>query len=145
MHDTIYILVSGGREYEDYETVNKYLSYFKIKYKNIIIIHGAARGLDSLAASWVLNQKNKNIKDIPFPISNEEWTKYQNYAGPRRNTIMLNYLLSVQEKGYKCCAVIFPGGSGTSNMHQQCIEAQVQTMKIKGNYTKTSKNKRNKK
>ena len=44
----IKILITGGRTYQDIDSIRTVLTYFK-EGADITIIHGAARGADSLA------------------------------------------------------------------------------------------------
>jgi len=51
--------------------------------ENLIIVHGAAAGVDSIAKTWAMEN---DIKDLPYPA---EWGKYGKSAGPIRNRQML--------------------------------------------------------
>lgn len=71
-----------------------------------VIIHGAARGADSLAKE---RAEAYRIPHIPFPAN---WKRYGRSAGHLRNTQMI-------EEGHPDLVVPFRGGDGTSNMIKQ--------------------------
>jgi mRNA deadenylase 3'-5' endonuclease subunit Ccr4 len=127
--DDVFVLVSGGRDYKNQTLVNLYLNTLKKKFGKFTLIHGAARGADSLAAFWVLNQSE--IKEIKFAVTREEWKEYGKYAGHRRNQIMANFLVEKKKNGAKIFALIFPGGKGTQNMYNLCLHYNIPHYKIK--------------
>jgi hypothetical protein len=126
------ILVCGGREYgtritedgysapnyKEIELLNSSLDSLLATYKDIVIIHGCARGADSLAAAWAT--KN-SIEQLKFPA---QWSKYGKAAGFLRNTEML-------EVGKPDLVVAFPGGTGTQMMCKIASAANVEVIKIK--------------
>lgn len=69
---------------------------------DLVIVHGAARGADSLASTWA---KSKHIKELPFPA---DWSG-GNSGGIERNVKML-------EDSEPNLVVAFPGGRGTAHM-----------------------------
>lgn len=96
------VLVCGGREYSD----DRFLDWVLTKLPISVIIHGAARGADSLAKEWA---DAYHILEVPFPAN---WDKYGKSAGHRRNTQML-------VEGHPDYVVAFRGGRGTNNMIRQ--------------------------
>ena len=74
------VLVCGGRDYANYEHVWTALSRLP---KGTTIVHGAARGADSLAAHAA---KMRKIPVLAFPA---DWDRYKRAAGPIRNHLML--------------------------------------------------------
>jgi hypothetical protein len=125
------ILVCGGREYgtrvtEDghkvpnvyeIEKLNKALEALKQEFDDITIIHGDARGADTLAKVWALRN---NISVISFPA---EWGVYGRSAGYVRNTQML-------EEGEPDIVLAFPGGSGTEMMCKIAKAAGVEIRRV---------------
>jgi hypothetical protein len=111
------VLVCGGRDYGvawnahlnkvvvDTQAVHKLHSVLgDIKVPEncvLVIVHGAARGADSLAADWA---KSKNIRDMPFPA---DWSGRS--GGIDRNIQML-------EEAEPDLVIAFPGGRGTAHM-----------------------------
>lgn len=67
------VLVCGGRDFFDYDFVKITLN--KIHKEKIItvLIHGAARGADSLGALWV---EENDINILPFPVTKEDFNKF---------------------------------------------------------------------
>ena len=111
------VLVCGGRDYGkrwdehlsevvvDTQAVHKLhsvLGDIKVPENcSLVIVHGAARGADSLAANWA---HSKRIKDMPFPA---DWSGRS--GGIDRNIQML-------EDAEPDLVVAFPGGRGTAHM-----------------------------
>lgn len=76
------ILITGDRDWNNYWVIYDVL--FKLD-RDSIIIHGAAKGADTMAG---IIAKNLGFKDvIPVPA---EWEKYGKAAGPIRNKKMLD-------------------------------------------------------
>jgi len=75
------ILICGDREYKDWTQIRDYLDTIS---RTTIIIHGGARGADSIAGNLAISLKMKVIK---FPA---EWDKYGKGAGLIRNQQMLD-------------------------------------------------------
>lgn len=104
--------VTGGREFADAYKVNLTLNNISIFYKRkIMLIHGNARGLDSIARQWA---KDNGIHAASVDAI---WDYYDNRAGPLRNAAMLAFKPDF--------VVAFKGGIGTSNMIKQAHEAYI--------------------
>lgn len=103
------ILVCGGRGYNDrrkvYETLDTQEKPFRI-------IHGAARGADSLAADYGRDC------NIPVTAFLAEWSRHGKSAGYVRNRRML-------EEGPAPLVIAFLGGKGTAHMVKTEREAGV--------------------
>jgi hypothetical protein len=67
------------------------------------IIHGAARGADTLAARWA---RRHGVPQIACPA---DWKTHPRAAGVLRNTSML-----MEHKPH--VVIAFPGGNGTADM-----------------------------
>lgn len=78
---TMRVIVCGDRNWHDYHAIEGVLSNFR---KGTIIIHGAARGADSLAD---LAAKQLGFERIPFPA---KWEELGKKAGIVRNQQMLD-------------------------------------------------------
>lgn len=126
------ILVCGGRHYgtrttedgytapniQEIESLNSVLdSLLSIYEGNILIIHGVAKGADSLAGAWAT--KN-SVEQLKYPA---QWSKYGKAAGFLRNTEML-------ELGKPDLVVAFPGGTGTDMMCKIASAAGVEVRRI---------------
>lgn len=119
MKPTLKILVTGGRDYGvvahrpneveyDLRAVtlleNALDAYLEDRTPDeLLIIHGAARGADTLAGEWA---KKRKITCVACPA---QWKEHGNSAGLIRNKEMLRV--------YKPHVVVaFPGGKGTAHM-----------------------------
>ena len=92
-------LVCGGRDYDDYAFVEQVLDF----YGPDTVIHGAARGADSLAGCWAAE---RGVTVEAFPAN---WHRDGRAAGPIRNVKML-------ADGRPDVVIAFPGGKGTEHM-----------------------------
>jgi len=110
--NNITILVCGGRDYHDRNLLFKVLD----KLKPTTIIHGAARGADTLANDWAISRK---VNVIEYPAN---WNKYGKSAGPVRNRQMLNTNPDI--------IVAFPGGRGTAHMIKIAQKQGIETIII---------------
>jgi hypothetical protein len=98
------VLVCGGRDFNDVARLRECLDAFHVHLGPItVLIHGAAKGADSLAGDWA---RSKSIEERAYPA---DWKKHGRKAGPLRNQQMLD-----AEKPDLVMA--FPGGRGTAHM-----------------------------
>lgn len=125
------VLVSGSRNFSDRELFNKTLDEIHggEPTRNIkTLIHGGARGADSMCWGWVLS-RNKGCCDerqLGCDQYHADWTKYGKSAGILRNIAML-------EKGKPDMVVAFWDGTsrGTKHMIDIAQKAGVETKVIK--------------
>ncbi len=107
------ILVTGGREYSNRPFVFAVLDRVHRTRGISLIIHGAARGADTIAGEWAAS---RGVEQMRFQISPEEWRRLGPVAGPMRNHRML---LTGRPDG----VIAFPGGSGTADqVRRSCLE-----------------------
>lgn len=97
------LLVCGGRDFSDYSMVERLLDEVHAKTPLTCLIHGAARGADSLASFWA---RTRGIARLAFPAL---WEEEGRAAGPLRNARMIR-------EGYPDAVFAFPGGPGTADM-----------------------------
>jgi hypothetical protein len=102
------VLITGGRDYQNKAVVYAVLDRLSQNpdIDQIVVMHGAARGADSLAHQWCLD---RGVEPLPMPA---DWNTYKRAAGPIRNREML-------EAGPPDRVIAFPGGVGTENMVHQ--------------------------
>ena len=102
-----YVLVTGGREYDNKRAVNRQLGitrqHFFNEGRRMVIVQGGARGADTLARKWC---KTLNQPSFTVPA---EWATYGQGAGAVRNQQMLDWI------DFEC-VIAFPGGNGTADM-----------------------------
>jgi hypothetical protein len=107
---TLRILVCGGRDYTDRQTVFDVLDRLHRDRGIACIIHGGARGADMLAGEWAARA---GIQVDRYPA---DWETYKHAAGPIRNQQML-------DQGKPDGVVAFPGGRGTADMKRRASAA----------------------
>lgn len=93
------VLVTGGRDYSNWQRVCIVLQALQPS----LIIHGGARGADSLAGQWAA------LNGVPCNVYRADWDKHSRRAGSIRNMEML-------DASKPDCVVAFPGGVGTAHM-----------------------------
>lgn len=109
------VLVCGGRDYNDFDAVNEALTYHA--FEADWIIHGGARGADSLAGEWAA------LVGIATDVFVADWKTHGRAAGPVRNQRML-------EEGKPDLVIAFPGGRGTADMVRRAKSAGVKVIEI---------------
>lgn len=109
------VLVCGGRDYVNRERVFYALdSYHRRRGPIGVVIHGAARGADTLAGEWAW-QAGVSIDQYPA-----DWQAHGKRAGPLRNARML-------ASGKPDVVIAFPGGAGTADMVRRATAAGIPT------------------
>lgn len=130
----IRVLVTGGRDYTDRDTVARVLAHlqdfyiFGVEPEEIVLVHGDCkrfrddktfdpdRSLDQLAAQ---EAADLGWQTEPHPA---DWSLYGANAGPIRNKHMVslgaNYLIA------------FPGGEGTANCRRLAKAAGIPVIDI---------------
>lgn len=111
------VLVCGGRDYNDTETVFSVLSSLVADKPVTAIIHGAAAGADKIAGGWA---RLSGIPEEPFAA---DWNEHGRAAGAIRNRRML-------VEGKPDLVIAFPGGRGTENMVAQAMKAGVPVRRV---------------
>ena len=102
------MLVCGGRDYHDQETLDRVLDRIRPQE----IIHGAARGADALADNYA---RRKGIPCLRFPALWHKNGRFNRAAGFERNRRML-------DQASPDLVVAFPGGPGTRDMVKIALE-----------------------
>lgn len=115
------VLVTGDRHWTDGQGIRYILqqvpNLYKRSVEDLTLVHGAARGADTLAAyhatllGWRID---------PFPA---DWNAHGRSAGPIRNRAML-------DSGVDICFAFhdkIAESRGTKNMIEQCIKKEVVT------------------
>ena len=110
------VLVTGGRHWDYQEEIERTLDRIHQDIGVILLIHGNAKGVDSLASDWA--EKN-NINTDVYPAL---WSKYGKKAGPIRNQQML-------DEGRPDIVMAFPGSKGTNDMVRRAIRANIEVIR----------------
>ena len=108
------VLVCGGRNYVDEYMVD--LAIWSLDSSNLTIIHGGARGADSLAGQIA------EAKGIPVEVHHADWETHGKAAGFIRNQKMLDSGVHM--------VLAFPGGAGTEDMKRRAKDAGVLVLEI---------------
>lgn len=108
------VIICGGRDYQDRRRVYSVLDEMHARTPITALIHGNARGADSLANDWAAGK----VKTLTF---NPLWEEHGKSAGPKRNQKML-------DEGKPDLVVAFPGGRGTADMIARAEAAAVKVV-----------------
>ncbi len=111
------VLVCGGLDYVDAGMVDAVLDGIRAKFPHLTIIHGGARGADSLADRYAFAH---SLRKLVFLA---DWDKHGKSAGMVRNARMLL-------EGKPNLVVAFPGGRGTANMIEQAEAKGIKVVKV---------------
>lgn len=79
------VIIAGPRDYSDYQFVEKNVLDLVSRYKDVEIVEGGAKGVDSCACIIANNHGYKHKRFCA------EWNKYGKVAGPMRNEEMALY------------------------------------------------------
>ena len=100
--DGLRVAVTGGRDFSNKHVVWETLDYIHNERGISELVHGGARGADTIAGEWA---KHRGVKVSVFL---PEWDKLGKRAGIVRNQVMLDQSPDV--------VVAYPGGRGTGHM-----------------------------
>lgn len=110
------LLVTGGRDFDNYRMLRDALDHLHEKTPVNVLIHGGARGADTLAGKWACDN------NIPTSVHLAKWDKYGKSAGHIRNGDMLGEKPDL--------VVAFPGGRGTADMVRQAEKAGIDVVRM---------------
>lgn len=116
-----YVCCSGGREFRDVESVREVLGFLKLFYgADLGVIHGAARGLDSLVQQ-VCEELGIKVRGYPA-----DWNTHGRAAGHVRNAEMAKRLAYWRDvHGHTVQLVSWPGGNGTMGMRSDAASYNI--------------------
>ena len=120
------VLVCGGRDYDNRErlfrVLDQALQAATMAGKSFTLIHGGARGADTLADVWAtMRQIATGWGDVRVYEAN--WERDKKAAGPIRNKLMLT---NEQPHVIVSCK----GGAGTAHMMKIGREAGIPVLEI---------------
>ncbi len=109
------VLVCGGRDFADVDFLWKAMDRaFNGQFPSLVI-HGAAKGADTIAADWAASH---GVMTQAFPA---DWSTHGKSAGPIRNRQMLT-------DGKPDIVIAFPGGRGTADMISAARKAGIRVI-----------------
>ena len=111
------VLVCGGRDFQDYGHLCRVLDFMHGCIPVREIIHGCARGADTLAGEWA--EANRILVE-KYPAL---WEEHGRAAGHIRNALMLS-------EGQPDMVMAFPGGRGTADMVRRAKQAGVPVVEL---------------
>jgi hypothetical protein len=97
------LLVCGGRDFDQRAVAYDILNRVHAKRRVVLVIHGAARGADTIARDWA------TIRGIRQRACPADWERLGRRAGPIRNQQML-------DQEHPDGVLAFPGSTGTADM-----------------------------
>jgi len=107
--DEFKVLVCGGRDYDNRErlfaVLDKALRAANLAGKTFVLVHGGARGADSLAGLWASMRQDS----VSVRVYKADWDTHKKAAGPIRNNLMLT-------SESPDVIIAFKGGNGTAHM-----------------------------
>lgn len=92
-NNAFYCLVVGSRTFEDYELLKKKLDVFLSEQKEVVIVSGGTKGVDSLAERYA---KEKGYK---LKIFRADWDKHGKKARYVCNEEMHKYISQFPKRG----------------------------------------------
>ena len=107
------VLVCGGRDYADWNTLRDTLDDIQDRRGPLHIIGGGARGADRLAREWARLFALHGLSTYEA-----DWKTHGRSAGFRRNQRML-------DEGRPDVVLVMPGGRGTADMRRRAEAAGV--------------------
>jgi hypothetical protein len=111
------VLVCGGRDYADRQTLSDTLSRLRAERGISVLIAGGARGADTLAEEWA------KASGVECVVYHADWHKHGRAAGPIRNKRML-------DEWRPTLVVAFPGGRGTRNCVKQARASGIEVVEV---------------
>jgi hypothetical protein len=128
------VLITGSREFTDRQIIAQALSQVRREngYRTLVVVHGAARGADTLAAAVVQSADPGRARQEAYPVTDAEWRpdgpggRLDYAAGPRRNKRMV-------ESGADVCLAFFVAGAkntGTKHCSNAAEKAGIPVRKF---------------
>lgn len=109
------VAVTGGRNFENKQFVFDVLDAYHAKLKVQVVVHGAAKGVDTYANWWA--DKNA-VFQCQWPVTGGVWSTYGAPAGPIRS----NYFLKLCRPDV---LLAFPGARGTKGCVGAATKMQI--------------------
>lgn len=122
--DEFRVLVCGGRGYDNrsklFRILDSALEAATLAGKSFTLVHGGARGADSLSHVWASMRK----EHVTVRVYEADWETHGRSAGPIRNIKMLT-------ESQPHVIIAFKGGSGTAHMVKIGREAGIPVYQVK--------------
>lgn len=106
------VLVCGSRDWTDRETIRAWLAKLS---PGATIVHGAARGADSIAGE-IATEQGRKVHAFPA-----DWERYGNSAGPRRNQQMIEVMRPKRVLAFTDALMRGTGGASRPTGTTDCV------------------------
>lgn len=121
------LLCFGSRTWKHRALIRAALVWFKAQ-GGKTVIHGAARGADTLAAQ---EARRLGLEVLPFPVPDLEWRLHGKRAGHLRNQRMLDESTPDFAIGFVSGSEGAPLTKGLADMHKRLARARVPTVVLR--------------
>jgi hypothetical protein len=110
-------VVTGGRDYTLTEADFAWLDAMLDRFRFRLLVHGDCRGVDRTVADWG-RRRNRCVVACPA-----QWEAFRRkYGRPHGAGPARNHRIAWALGPMRAIALVFPGGSGTADMMNRCIE-----------------------
>lgn len=109
------IVVTGGRNYDDWAMVQEVLNRFAPKE---VYVGDCPTGVDKMVAEWCDHRK------VNYKIFVANWNKLGKKAGPMRNAEMC------RSAGSEATVIAFPGNKGTNDCVRTAVSYNMIVMRV---------------
>lgn len=114
------IVVTGGRDFDDAAFVQRVLDVVHVRQPISLLLHGGARGADTLAGQWARSKR------VDVEVHPARWDDFGRSAGVRRNREMLLRAWDLEVRGL----VAFAGGRGTADCVRQARQIGIPVWEV---------------
>lgn len=104
------VIIAGGRDYRVTDADRAMLDHLRERLPITSVVSGRARGADRGGETWA---KARGVPVDPHPA---DWDRYDNAAGPIRNTEMAEVADAL---------IAFPGHTGTADMVRKALRKRL--------------------
>lgn len=113
------VVITGGRDFKDKQFVWDSMDFHAVELGITEVVNGRAKsGVDQFVHEWC---KERGVPERPYPA---DWDTHGDAAGPLRNQEMID-----REPEIERC-LVFPGGTGTTDMARRCRKAGIERVII---------------
>lgn len=114
------IVITGSRDWTDSHTISEAMQEHIDTAPDTLVIHGACRGADTIAADFA--KRWPGCTEVKMPA---KWSTFGNVAGPTRNAAMVDVAKRLQDYGHDVVVLgfVMPQSLGTRDMIRKCRQA----------------------
>lgn len=120
------VLVTGGRDFGNHPAEHSRLcdALWTLNHAagTTCVVHGYARGADSVAREWAENRIGDGL-NVTVQGFRADWQRLGRAAGHERNGRMVAWCKAKADGGDRVIVLACPGGKGTANCVEQAKRA----------------------